>query len=180
MKIKLGILSLILFIAFPMYELSAQKWVYPVIEGYGGAHPLPDSKVQPDNSIEYKIIFDLTKDATKDSVITGLFHIARFLNVFASAGMEPDKLDIVGIFHSDAGKATLNNENYKKKFKKDNPNLELISKLKEAGVKLYVCGQTLKEKNFEHDWVNPDIEIALSALSVLPTYQLKGYALMTY
>ncbi len=179
MKLKVGFFAFILFLAIPVLS-SAQQWVYPVIEGYGGAHPLPDSKVQPDKKLDYKIIFDLTKDSQKDSVNSGLFHIARLLNVYASAGVNPEQLDLVGIFHGNAGKVVLDNENYKKKFKTDNPNIDLISKLKNAGVKFFVCGQTLEEKNFDHNWVNPDVDIALSALTVLPTYQLKGYALMTY
>jgi intracellular sulfur oxidation DsrE/DsrF family protein len=48
--------------------------------------------------------------------------------------------------------------------------------LKKQGVKLFVCGQTLADQGFEHKWVNEQIPIALSALVVVPTYQLKGYA----
>ncbi|WP_435550634.1 DsrE family protein [Desulfobacterium sp. N47] len=58
--------------------------------------------------------------------------------------------------------------------------MKLLSELKKNGVVLYVCGQTLADDDFKHEWVNPDISIALSALTVVPTYQLMGYALMAW
>ena len=45
---------------------------------------------------------------------------------------------------------------------------------------MYVCGQALAEHHIAQTEVNPRVTIALSALTVLPTYQLKGYALMPF
>jgi len=68
------------------------------------------------------------------------------------------------------------NEIFKDRFKKDNPNGKIIKDLKDVGVKLYVCGQALADDGFKDDWVNEQISVAVSALVVVPTYQLKGYA----
>jgi len=47
-------------------------------------------------------------------------------------------------FHGDATHLVLNADAYAEKFKtKGNPNLDLLHELHEAGVELYVCGQTL-------------------------------------
>jgi intracellular sulfur oxidation DsrE/DsrF family protein len=56
----------------------------------------------------------------------------------------------------------------------------LIGQLKNNGVELIICGQTLADKKFELDWINPDMKVALSALIVLSTYQLKGYAWLPF
>jgi intracellular sulfur oxidation DsrE/DsrF family protein len=161
---------------------TAQKpnWQYPVIEGYGPAIPLPDAAVQPDTSLQYKIICDVGMDKTEgaDKYNFQLAHVGRLINVFAVAGMKPDKMKVVAIIHSAATPIVLNNDQYKAKFGKDNPNIKLISELKKAGVQLYVCGQSLGDFEYQRDWVNKDITIALSAQVVLPTYQLMGYALM--
>ncbi len=157
------------------------KWEYPVIKGYGPVHPLPDAAVQPDMSLDYKILFDVTQGSKmKGKVNPALDHLARLINVFASAGMMPDKMKLVAIIHGPATPIVLNNETFKSKFGTDNPNMKLIDELKKNGVIFYGCGQALADNSYEHEWVNKDITIALSALTVVPTYQLRGYALMAW
>lgn len=157
------------------------QWEYPVIKGAGEIVSLPQAKVQPDQNIKYKIVFDITKGkAETGKLVPGLTKVARVINVFASAGMGPEKMDLVLVFHGPSTEAVLQGPAYQAKHGFANPNLELISQLKKAGVQLYVCGQALKEHSIAHADVSPQIDIALSALTVLPTYQLRGYALMSF
>lgn len=159
---------------------TAQNWVYPVIKNYGPALSLPNAAVQPDTSLEYKILFDIGSEKTEgaDAYNFQLAHVARLINIFATAGVMPDRMKLVAVVHSSATPIVLTNEQYKSTYNKDNPNLKLISELKKAGVILYVCGQSLGDFQYKHEWVNPDITIALSAQVVIPTYELKGYAYM--
>lgn len=157
------------------------KWEYPIIKGYGPVHPLPNAAVQPDKSLNYKILFDVTHAAKNNKKVNpALAHIARLINVYASAGVMPGKMKLVAVIHGPATPVVLNNEAFKAKFGIDNPNIKLIDELKKNGVVFYVCGQALADNNYEHKWVNKDITIALSALTVVPTYQLMGYALMAW
>ncbi len=159
---------------------SSQEWVHPVIKDYGKAHPLPEAAIQPDKDLEYRVIFDVKKSTeNSDGINAALWHVARFINVFATAGVQPAQMKLVVIIHSDATSIVLNNDIYKEKTGKDNPNTNIISQLKKAGVQLFVCGQSLADFNYQENWVNADITVALSAQVVLPTFQLKGYALMT-
>ncbi|HZE20531.1 MAG TPA: DsrE family protein [Desulfobaccales bacterium] len=154
---------------------------YPVIKGYGPVTPLPKAAIQPDKKLHYKVLFDIKTRAKKpDEVNSGLSHMARFLNVMDSAGVKPDKVDIVGVIHGSAGPAALKNDIYKEKFGVDNPNIKLIKALKKAGAKLYVCGQTLADDNYKHEWINPEIVLTLSALVDVPTFELKGYAYLPF
>ena len=152
-------------------------WEYPVIKGYGPADPLPNATFQPDKSIKYRVLFDITKAAgSVDKVNPGLDRVARFLNVMAASGIMPGDMELAAVIHGPAAPSVLKNEIFKNRYKKDNPNQKIIKSLKEAGVKLFVCGQTLADDGFKDKWVNEEIAIAVSALVVVPTYQLKGYA----
>jgi predicted peroxiredoxin len=111
-----------------------------------------------------------------DKVNPGLDRVARFLNVMAASGIMPKDVELAAVIHGPAAPIILKNEIFKDRFKTDNPNEKIIKDLKEAGVKLYVCGQSLADNGFEHKWVNEQIAIAVAALVVVPTYQLKGYA----
>lgn len=159
---------------------TAQNWVYPVIKNYGPAVSLPNAAVQPDTTLEYKILFDIGSEKTEgaDAYNSQLAHVGRLINVFATAGVMPDRMKLVAVIHASATPIVLTNEKYKATYNKDNPNLQLISELKKAGVVLYVCGQSLGDFQYQEDWVSPDITIALSAQVVIPTYELKGYAYM--
>jgi intracellular sulfur oxidation DsrE/DsrF family protein len=155
----------------------AYAWEYPIIKGYGPMNPLPNAAVQPDNSIKYKVVFEITRVAQSvDKANPGLDRVARFLNVMAASGIMPKDMELAAVIHGPAAPIVLKNEIFKDRFKTDNPNEKIIRDLKEAGVKLYVCGQSLADNGFEHKWVNEQIAIAVAALVVVPTYQLKGYA----
>ncbi len=179
-KTYLKVTLLILFL-LPFSNALAQEWQYPVIKGYGAAHPLPHAAVQPDKNLEYKIIFSITKNGKSGDANEGLVHLARLINVYAEAGIKPEKMKLVAIITGPATYSALNDSAYKKHFKKDNPNSYLLKELKEKGlVKIFVCGQALTGLGYTQKNLNPAVTEAVSALSVLPTYELKGYALMPF
>lgn len=155
---------------------AGPKWTYPAIPGFGPVHPLPDVAMQPNKTTVYKAVFDVTsaiKDPAKPN--PGLNHVARAVNVFASAGVPLSHLDFVAVLHGPSTPAVLDNAHYRAKYNVDNPNIKLISELKKAGVKVEVCGQALADLDFEHAWVNKDVTITLSALADLVIYGNEGY-----
>jgi intracellular sulfur oxidation DsrE/DsrF family protein len=156
-------------------------WEHPVVKGAGRMISLPGAAAQPDPELDYRIVFDVTKwENLETQPVPGLFKVARLINVYASAGMPPPRLDLVLVMHGWATEAAIAPEPFKKRYGFANPNVQLISRLAELGVTLYVCGQALKEHEIEPGDVHPDIEVALSALTVVPTFQLKGYAAMAF
>jgi intracellular sulfur oxidation DsrE/DsrF family protein len=154
-------------------------WQNPVVQGYGKVHPMPEAAVQPSPDREYKILFDITKaSGTPSQINPGLEHIARLINLFALAKVPPEKLKIVAVLHGPATAVALDDRHYREKYQFDNPDRKLIDALKRAGVIVYVCGQALAHNGFEPAWINPEVDIALAALTVLSVYQLDGYALI--
>ncbi len=84
-------------------------------------------------------------------------------------------MNIALIVHDKALPLVLKNEFYNKRFGRDNPNLPVIEKLRQAGG-LYVCGLNLEDWNYDREWVVGDFNIALSYLVIVTTLQLHGYA----
>ncbi len=150
-----------------------------MIQNFGKSHKLPEAAVQPDPNLVYKMVFDITSQAGEPGKVNpGFNHVARAINVFEDAGYPPDKLQLVAVVHSKATELVLKNEQYRQKFSQENPNLDLITQLKQAGVEIYLCGQSLVDHGYERNMIAPEVRLALSALTVLSTYQLRGFALM--
>lgn len=158
----------------------AQKGVNPIIKNYGTIYEI-EGAINPDSEIEYKIVVDLkTLQRDKESINPGLNNVARMLNLHGLGGVKTENLNVAVAIHGGATDVILNNEAYQKKYELDNPNLKLIDELKEAGVELFVCGQSLLARNYEHEEVNSQIKIGLSMLTVVTTYMHKGYHQMVF
>ncbi|UWX53852.1 DsrE family protein [Maribacter litopenaei] len=174
MKSRISLVITLLCISLSM----AQEWETPIIKGYGKIKNFKDVAVQPDASIEYKLVFDITSDSEMDGVNKGLWKIARVINMLGSADIPSDKVHIVAAIHGAATFATLNDTKHQVKYDKVNPNTELLGLLKNYGVELFVCAQATAARNITAEDLNPNTELALSAMTVLANYQLQGYALM--
>lgn len=161
-------------------SVSAQKGSNLIIKNYGTIYEI-ENAVNPDATLEYKIVVDLkTLQRDKESLNGGLNNVARMMNLHALGGVKPENLNVAVAFHGGATDVILNNAAYKAKYEVDNPNLELIDELKAAGVELYVCGQSLLARDYKHEEVNKQIKIGLSMLTVVTTYMHKGYHQMVF
>ena len=85
---------------------------------------------------------------------------------------------MVASIHGQATFLTLNERAYQKKYGTSNPNQNLIEQLKKQGVTLYICSQATAARKITTSDLDANVTPALSGLSVLATYQLKGYVLM--
>ena len=176
MKYPITIFIALIFTA----SAFAQKGANPIIKNFGTIYEIPNA-VNPDENIEYKIVVDLkTLQRDKESINPGLNNVARMINLHGLGGVKAKNLKIAVGIHGGATDVVLNNETYRSKYELDNPNLKLINELKEAGVELYVCGQSLLSRNYEQEQVNKQIRIGLSMLTVVTTYMHKGYHQMVF
>jgi intracellular sulfur oxidation DsrE/DsrF family protein len=164
--------------AYAAPSVQSGKWQYPVIKDAGRIRPLPHAALQPNKKKTYKVVFDVKHGGKAGKVNKGLAHVARTVNLFAAAGVPQKHLHFAVIFHGPATVAVMKNAAFKQRTGTVNPNLKVISELKKAGVKLYVCGQALAETHIQHNQVDPKITIALSALTSLIELQQQGYVLM--
>lgn len=158
---------------------SAPDPRHPVIAGFGPVTPMPGTAGQPDPSLAYKVVFDVTEGAEKpDQLNPGLDKAARFVNLLGSAGIRTERGGLVAVVHGPATMSVLGDAAYRTRFGHDNPNTPLIAALTEAGVDIRVCGQALERQAIDRQSVSRQVTVDLSAMTTLATLQLKGWALI--
>jgi intracellular sulfur oxidation DsrE/DsrF family protein len=175
---KLIFTSILTFIVLSI-TVNAQQKKYPLIQSGGAMYEVPEAVPMADTKMKYKVIVELSKPADKpDSVNASLDKLTRLVNLHIAAGIPKENIDVVGVIHFLGTPMVLDDEAYQKKFGMVNPNTKLINELAANGVKFYVCGQSLRARKLADEKRNPNIKVAQSALLVLTTLQLKGYAVI--
>ncbi|MFD2532649.1 DsrE family protein [Gracilimonas halophila] len=165
----------ILLLLLSSTDVLAQEAQFPIIKNFGGIYEIPDS-VDPEPDMEYNIVIDLkTLQRDKASLNPGLNNVARMMNLHGLGGVKAEDLNVAVVIHGGATDLVIDNAAYQKRYELDNPNLELIDTLKEAGVEIFVCGQSLIARDYGFDEINPQITKGLSMLTVFTTYMNKGY-----
>ena len=155
--------------------------VNPIIKDFGPVYEISNATEKPDPKMTYKLLVDLVMASSKpDTINLGIEVACTLLNLHGVGGVPKEKIKMVMAVHNAAGYTVLNNEAYRARYKVDNPNLPMINALLEAGVKIVVCGQTLKKRGIDPATLAPGIGVATSALTTITTYQLKGYAVIKW
>lgn len=151
------------------------QFITPRIAGHGKVVQLPAAADQPRSGA--KICVDVTAGGPPEAVNPAIEKVTRYVNIYAGAGRQPADAKITVILHGDATLCALSADDYARQFQMDgNPNIELIRELRDAGVEFRVCGQSLAGKGFSAANVCDEVEVAVSALTVLVNRQTDGYA----
>ncbi len=182
MKIVKLLLVVSVFLLASVQVASAHagpKWETPLIHGYGAIKVFKHAAIMPDKHLDYKVVFKITSAKTKDGVNNALFHMARLMNLLYVGGIESSHIHIVGVIAGPATLLALSNDVYKKRMHKFNPDLNILRQLKEHGAKFYVCNQAAAEHGINpNKQLNKYVTPSFSALIDIPTFELKGYALI--
>ena len=180
MKNKSLVYFSIIFLGSISGVTYSQTPANPIIKDYGTINDI-DNVYMPDKNIDYKIVIDVkSSNDNYDKVNKGLNNVARLMNLHGVAGIKKEQLSVAVVLHYIATPTVLNNVGYQKKYGVDNPNLILISQLEEAGVEFYICGQSLVARKYDFEDVNPDVTIAISMITTVTEYMMKGYSLLVY
>lgn len=152
---------------------------YPILQAgpFSGIVPVEDVTEIPDPTMDYKLMFELTEDKTDSlsGMNADLVEIARVLNLHVASGIPKEKLFPVIVVHGPALNAFTTNVFYNEKFKKDNPNLQLIQDLEALGAKYIACAQAMFFFEVNKEALLPNFKVSLTAQTVLSAYQMKGY-----
>ena len=158
----------------------AQVAVNPIIPDYGTIYSLEGVRL-PAKDVHYKVVVDLKAPVTDPSrVNSGLNNLARFLNLHGAAGLGMEDIHLVVAVHGGATSTILSDEGYQEKHGVPNPNLPLLTQLREAGVEMFVCGQSLIARGYDRRFVSSDVEVALSMLTVVTEHMMKGHGLLVF
>ncbi|MBB6327326.1 intracellular sulfur oxidation DsrE/DsrF family protein [Algoriphagus iocasae] len=176
--LKAALFSAALLFTHLTFAQSAQ---FPLVKGFGGIYEVPDATERPDPTLEYKIMVDMSTGADDPKQISRwVDNVARLMNLHGLAGVPQENMHVKVVVHGGAIFTILNNEEYQKRYQVDNPNLPVYQALKDAGVDIYVCGQSMRARSLSKSDISPLIEIAHSALTTITTYVPQGYTLLKF
>jgi intracellular sulfur oxidation DsrE/DsrF family protein len=149
------------------------------VPGYAVAADVPGAHELPDPTLDYKIAWGVGRGAEDPTteVNPALPTVARYVNTLAKWGVPKAKRHIIVIFHQRSPNfdIVMSNAAFKAKYGKDNPNIALISALKNAGVEFRACGQAVLGRKIDPKDVNPDIQVDLWAMTSFMNLQMKGF-----
>lgn len=173
------IIGFSIFLIVISFNMNAQEWKTPVINGYGRIAEFDEVAIKPDKSKEYKVIFNITSEKEREEVNNSLWKMARLINLLENEGVPAENIKIVGVISGPASPISLSDEAHLKRHQKKNPNLDLMKKLSDHGVQIHLCGQAAAERKIDpKSELNPYTKLTLSALTDVLHYQMAGYLVM--
>jgi intracellular sulfur oxidation DsrE/DsrF family protein len=152
----------------------------PVIDDYGPTYAIEWRDVELPEDHHYKLVFDLAADPEAGQVNRHLVSVARYLNMHARNGVRVEQMSLAVVVHGRALRNLLRNDVHQEREGIGNPNLDLIRSLQEAGVRFYVCGQSMAFTGVAKVDLADGIEVALSAMTMLTLLQADGFALLPW
>jgi intracellular sulfur oxidation DsrE/DsrF family protein len=147
----------------------------PVIQGYGAVYQVPFQDVETPLDAEYRLVFEVAQSSEPGTVNPYLDTVARFLNMHARAGVPLENMQVAVVIHGWAAKDALLDEPFRERYGVQNANLELFRALAEAGVDLYMCGQSAMARGLPPELLDDSIEIGLSAMTLIHALKGQGY-----
>lgn len=151
----------------------------PAIEDHGPVYDVATLDLSVSTRTTYRAVFDAVNYTTDGTGLNReLDRVARFVNMHARQGVPLENMDLAVVLHGEALKSALRHEAYRERFGTDNPNLDLLEALTEAGVQFVACGQSVTYRGFDRAELASPVNIALSAMTAMVTLQADGYALL--
>ncbi len=152
----------------------------PVIQHFGPTWEVDNPDYPTRSDMPYRVVFDVAKGPESPAEENpSLITLARFLNMHAQAGVPLEKLQVIAVMHGGASKHALDDAGYQERYGVVNPHTDLFRQLREAGVELYLCGQSMHARKLPRESINPNIGLALSAMTVLIKAQAEGYSVIS-
>ena len=170
---------ILLAVALSGLALAQGPTTGPVIERQGPVYPVAGDYERLPAGTVYRAVMDVA-EAPEDPSQRNRYleSAARYLNMHARDGVDPGDLTLAVVVHGGAAMSLLDDAAYRERFGAGNPNREMLAALGEAGVPIYLCGQTATHYGIEPDHLLPQVTMALSAMTMLVKLQSDGYALL--
>lgn len=165
-------LLVFLLISVSFAVLAEDPTMGPVVDEYGPTYKVDERDVALPDGFVYKTVFDIGQDPKPDEVNRYLVTVARFLNMHVRNGVSIEEMNLAIVVHGAATRNLVKAD--------DNPNLQLLGKLQEAGVRVYLCGQSMVHSGIRKDELANGVQVGLSAMTQLTILQADGYALIPW
>jgi len=177
-RVLMGLIASLLLIPFGLQAEENAPQTGPVIENYGPVFNVPNAwGFTP--GVTYRAVLDVSSSPESHADLNrAIESAARLINMSVRDGGKAADLQVALVLHGSAAKDTLDNEAYQSRFDTPNPNDGLITALKEAGVEIYLCGQSAAYNGYQVGELHPGITMATSAMTVLTRLQAEGWSLL--
>jgi intracellular sulfur oxidation DsrE/DsrF family protein len=167
---------LLLSLLYASQTPAAEPQTGPMVKGYGPVFEVPADSFNLDPEHHYKVVMDIGKGPEDPAELNrSIESAARFLNMHARNGIPSHNLELAVVLHGSGARAALTPQAHKKHFDVPNGSHGLIEALGEAGVKVYICGQTAAYYGYAAGDLLPQVSMAVSAMSVHVRLQQEGY-----
>lgn len=148
----------------------------PLINDYGENVVIDEGLPDPAKQ-RFKVLFDIAESEGQGKVSRKFNSVARFINMHIRAGVPRENINVAMVIHGKAGFDVMNNAAYKERFLQDNASLGLLQDLQQAGVAVYLCGQSAVHLDIERTDLSPGVRMSLSAMTANALLQQQGYTL---
>ena len=101
--------------------------------------------------------------------------LAQMKKVLPELGVPREKMHLAVVVHGSALQSMTHDAAYQELNGMDNPTLELVERLGEAGVQLYVCGQSMAFRGWDKGMLASPVKLAPSAMTMMHLLQSQGY-----
>lgn len=177
MSCRMLLLVIMIFLIQPL--VAAEPSMGPVVADYGPTYPIDEQDAALPDGFTYKAVFDLAEYPGDEYMVNrNLESVARYLNMHARNGVATGAMDLAVVVHGPSVKNLLNDEAYRARHRIENPNLALLLQLQEAGVTVYVCGQSMAFGEIARNELADGVQVALSAMTMFTILQSQGYSLI--
>lgn len=176
-------LGLLLFALLPVaahaQSLPESFTTGPAIPDHGPVAAQPGDAFNLMPGETYRVVFDVASGSADTHVLNRqLESVARFINLHARAGIDPEDLEIEVVTHGGTLFDMLSRKAYRQRFGVEHPNADLLDALMEAGVTVYLCGQSASARGVAAEELAAGVALAHSAMTVLVRRQSEGWALL--
>lgn len=151
----------------------------PVIPDFGPVFDVQGQEVPVPTDMEFKVLFDIAAGTQEPGGLSAeLNTVARYINMNARAGVPLEQIKVAVVLHGLGSRDVLGAESFEQRFGVENPNIPLVQQLAAAGVQLYICGQSAMVNGYTDEELLPEVQMALSAMTMRTVLQNQGYEIV--
>ena len=148
----------------------------PVFDDFGAHAPVAGIDILPADTV-FKHSFDVAEAAEGNKANRHIESAARFINMHAAHGVDPENIQVAVVVHGGASMDLLRQMAWEEKGKEGaNGSHALLRDLLDAGVRVILCGQSAAAHGITQADLIPGVEMALSAMTAHALLQQAGYS----
>jgi len=148
----------------------------PVIHDYGAVWDIPDPDLGPPIDQDMRVVFEVAQSSERPGEVSAYLNtVARFLNMHVRAGVPLARLHVALVMHGEAAKDALDGPLFRERYGTENRNEDLLRQLADAGVEIYLCGQSAMSRDLPRERLQPYVRLALSAMTAMAVLKDRGY-----